>query len=47
MAQDEARTDTPEYGCFSDLAAEQAATAEAPKKAGKTDTPADASADQE
>lgn len=47
MAQEEARTDTPEYGCFSDLAAEQTATAEAPKKGSKAETPADASADQE
>lgn len=28
-------TDTPDYGCVTDLAAQQAATAEAPKK-GKT-----------
>jgi hypothetical protein len=37
MAEEAPRTDTPEYGCVSDLAAEQAATA-APAKSGKTAT---------
>ena len=33
-------TNTPEYGCVSDLAAQQAATADTPPKKGKTETPA-------
>ena len=33
MADEAKTTNTPEYGCFSDLSEQQAATAEQPKKA--------------
>lgn len=48
MAQDtEARTDTPEYGCITDLSEQQAATAAPAPKGGKATEPAAPAADQE